>query len=85
MVTVTCKCGKQSKTFKNLTEEDFKDGWEYECCKKSLEAKKEESKEIAPQKSKKKRSAKKTRSKKAKTSSGVSKLRRGQSDERQDR
>lgn len=33
MVTMTCKCGKTSMTFKNLKASDFPKGWETECCK----------------------------------------------------
>lgn len=45
MFTIKCKCGKTSMSFKNLTEKDFSDGWEAECCKGQAEEKEEEAPE----------------------------------------
>lgn len=34
MITITCKCGDTTITFPKLTEADFPNGWENECCTK---------------------------------------------------
>ena len=35
MIEITCKCGKTTMTFNNMSAKDFPDGWETECCKES--------------------------------------------------
>jgi len=35
MVTMTCKCGRTSKTFKRLKKSDFPDGWVTDCCEEN--------------------------------------------------
>ena len=32
MITMTCICGKSAVTFQNLSEKDFPNGFENECC-----------------------------------------------------
>ena len=52
MSEIQCKCGKTKMTFRHMSQQDFPQGWETDCCLKA-EKKSEPKAEKAPEEPKK--------------------------------